>query len=712
VTDGRLRWATDAVTLHLTTAGDAPVRLVGAGPPGAVRRRARPPAQPLVEVLAVGHGHAWHSVRHTSGEVSARLRHVRTAETRAGVWSVLSVDQRDPATGLAVRSTLRAADGVPAVQGWTTVTNEGAGTVVLQAVSSLVTAAFTPEDLSRVEWLEGWSDWLAEGRWQHTPVRSRTGLVDLDLRAHAELDSRSRILVAGQGTWSTGERYPCGVLEDRDGGAWAWQVEHDGGWLAELSEAFEDGSELALGLFGPTDALHHWALPLASGESFTTVPASLAFAAGDWQDAVGVLTAHRRALRADAEPPRDTAVALPVVFNDYMNTLDGDPTSERVLPLVDAAAAAGAEYFCIDAGWYDDTGDWWDGVGEWLPSTRRFPGGGLSAVLDHVRERGMVPGLWLEPEVIGVRSPMIDRLPPEAFLQRYGVPVVEQGRRHLDLRHPAARAHLDGVVDRLVGEMGVGYLKLDYNITPGQGTDLDAPSPGVGLLGHGRALLDWLDGVLGRHPSLLLESCASGAMRSDYAILSRLHLQSTSDQCNPLLYPPVAAAAPMSVLPEQAASWAYPQPEMDAEQIAFTLVTGLLGRLYLSGHLNRMEPAQAALVRSAVMVHRAIRDQIARAVPVWPLGLPDWSDPWVATGLAVDGEVLVAVWHRGTGGSRRELGIPALAGREVDVEPVFPRPEDGLPAWPVRWRSAPGVLEVTGPDGAGARVLRLRPRGG
>ncbi|MGZ2843838.1 hypothetical protein AAER21_17785, partial [Pseudomonas aeruginosa] len=90
-------------------------------------------------------------------------------------------------------------------------------------------------------------------------------------------------------------------------------------------------------------------------------------------------------------------------------------------------------------------------------------------------------------------------LPAEAFLQRHGQRVVEHDRFHLDLRHPAARAHLDGVVDRLVADFGLGFFKMDYNINPGPGTDRDADSVGDGLLGHNRAVLDWLDGVLDRH---------------------------------------------------------------------------------------------------------------------------------------------------------------------------------------------------------------------
>jgi alpha-galactosidase len=62
-------------------------------------------------------------------------------------------------------------------------------------------------------------------------------------------------------------------------------------------------------------------------------------------------------------------------------------------------------------------------------------------VLDRIRAEGMVPGLWLEPEVVGVHSPVVEQFPPEALFVRNGERVVEQGRYHLDLCHPSALKH-------------------------------------------------------------------------------------------------------------------------------------------------------------------------------------------------------------------------------------------------------------------------------
>lgn len=167
---------------------------------------------------------------------------------------------------------------------------------------------------------------------------------------------------------------------------------------------------------------------------------------------------------------------------------------EKELPLVEGAARVGADIFCIDAGWYDSTdGGWWDMVGEWQASTNRFGEAGLKGLADTIRAHGMGLGLWLEPEVIGVKSPLAQSLPDDAFFQRHGVRVCDSGRYLLDFRSPEARAHVTRTVDRLIDDFGAVFFKFDYNTVPGVGTDLDAESAGAGLLGHCRAYLDWLE---------------------------------------------------------------------------------------------------------------------------------------------------------------------------------------------------------------------------
>jgi alpha-galactosidase len=290
--------------------------------------------------------------------------------------------------------------------------------------------------------------------------------------------------------------------------------------------------------------------------------------------------------------------------------------------------------------------------------------------------------------------------------------VVEQGRYHLDFSHPAAREHLDRVIDFLVGELGAGYLKMDYNINIGPGTDRDGASAGAGLLAHNRAFLQWLDALLDRYEGLTVESCSSGGMRKDYALLSRCQLQSTSDQQDFLRYPPIAAAVPMAVAPEQAAVWAYPQPGWRDNEITFTLCSALLGRVHLSGHLDKMDEHERRLVAEGVAAYKQLRQALAGAVPFWPLGLPRWEDHWFALGMRATGATYISVWHRGALGlghqeeepSRVSLPVAHLKNANVAAAVLYPAAGSAQ----VAWHPEEASLHVTLPEVPSACLVTLR----
>jgi alpha-galactosidase len=693
----RLTWGNSALELSFEWGVDLAVCLVG------VRTKTTEAALghdlPFAELVTARRGHTVASDRLVHTSIGEALRYVSHTTSMANGWTRLVIEQQDAASGLKVEIQLGVPDGIPAVRSTVRVTNMSGIPVVLRSIASFATRlgalSTGSADFGAWQLVSGKSDWLGEGRWQTRSLRGDDfPVLGQQLTGH---DLRGQHAVVSTGTWSSGKNLPVGALVRKDVPlAWAWQIEHNGPWRWEVGEDSVDGY---LALSGPTEGDHGFTRVLRTGHIFETVPVTFTVAA-NFIAAVGHLTEYRRAARRK-HPDNET---LGVVFNDYMNTLNGDPTTEKLMPLIDAAAEVGCEFFCIDAGWYDESGSWWDSVGEWLPSKSRFPGG-LGEVIEHIRSKGMVPGLWLEPEVVGVRSPMARRLPEKAFLQRNGVRIVEHQRYHLDLRHPAAIAHLNQVVDNLVNVYGVGFFKLDYNIDPGAGTDVDADSIGSGLLDHNRAHLKWLDAVLDRYPDLVLENCSSGGMRMDFAMLSRLQMQSTSDQQDPLKYPPIAAAAPVSMLPEQAANWAFPQPEMNDEEIAFALATGLLGRFYLSGYFNRMSAEQRILVTEAVRAYKGIRSEISRSLPFWPLGLPDWTAPWVALGLHSESSDLVTIWNR-SGQLETVLRFPDLKDVDVLVETVFPQT---LASWTFRWSRAEGTLAVRSSSVVvGARTIRLR----
>lgn len=386
-----------------------------------------------------------------------------------------------------------------------------------------------------------------------------------------------------------------------------------------------------------------------------------------------------------------------------MNCLMGNPTEDKIAALIDPVSQTGAEYFVIDCGWYSEDSGWWETVGEWEPSKTRFPSG-LQATMRKIKAAGMTPGLWIEPEVIGVSSPDLGKLPREAYFERDGQRVVERDRFQLDFRHPAVIERMDNIFDRLIGEFGAGYFKFDYNINITQGTDVNSSSPGDGLLGHNRAYLAWVRKLLDRYPHVVIESCSSGGQRMDYAMLAVHSLQSTSDQQDPLRYAAISANVPTAVTPEQSATWAYPQPGWCDELNAFTVVNSLLGRINLSGPLDKLSAHQHQLSTEGMDVYKDIRSDLRHGVPFWPLGIPGWHDEWICLGIRYGTKRYISVWRRGGEASSITLPIREAAGVELQAECLYPTQLPSRATWDI----VVGGLSVMLPAVPSARLFRLQ----
>lgn len=692
-----ISWRPGSVELDLDLGPNRAPTIVRFAAVGDTRSSSPSTALPIAEIHLGGEGSGTSSSERLMGSAAGlRLRTVGHRSWDENGMAHLEVTARDEVSDILVKVRWSSWPDLPVVRCDTEVIAGRIG-VDLRAVSSVALGGISAPDS---QW---WHDhevgfahntWFREMMWQrHTPAE--LGLDDTGLRTWGIPSSRASFALGQRGSWSTGGHLPMGILRSlRERRSLLWQVEHNGAWRWELGD---QGDALYLVAGGPTDQHAAWTRRLAPGEQFCSVPATLVLG-GDDEELFGALTQARRRVRR-LHPDHDR---LPVIVNDYMNALMGDPTAENLPPFIDAAALAGAEVYCIDSGWYTDGATWWNDLGSWKPSSRRFPDG-LDAITRHIRDAGMVPGLWLEPEVVSVTSPVADLLPAEAFFQRDGQRVVESGRLQLDFRHPSALAHVDAAVERLITDLGLGYLKFDYNMDVTQGTDVDADSPGDGQFGHQRALLDWVRSLMDRHPGLVIESCASGGQRMDAATLAVHPLQSTSDNQDPLFTAAIAAAAPTAVPPEQGAVWAYPDPSWSDERIVFSLASTLLGRVHLAGRLDLLSKGQMQLVQEAMAAYRSTRGRLGTALPFWPLGLPGWHDPVVALGLRDDEGELVTVWRR-SGPTSVRLPLPQHAGNTVSVEVLFPTSLQTA----VRWHADAGELVLEMPEEPAARTLLIR----
>lgn len=651
-----------------------------------------------VEVLLSGFDRTGerHGTKYTITTPGARLKYSGLRDTRNEYGRKIEIETTDEPTGLTVINHMQFFDGISVVRCWTELINKGTQDLGVEYVSSFELLGIEKEGMLTSD--EKLELHIPHNGWQKELIWAKYSMDELGLSVTQPDGIRrsSKVLaMSNTGSWSAKQYIPMGCLRNTEvNSTLFWQIEHNGSWYWEISD--QDG-HMYLQLGGPNEHHNHWWKELKPGDRFGSVPVSVGSVAGDLKSAMGELTKYRRTIRRKNIDDEN----LPVIFNDYMNCLFGDPTTEREMPMIDKAAEAGCEYYVIDCGWYDE-GYWWDGVGEWLPCEKRFPGG-FKALLDYIRSKGMVPGVWLEIEVMGIKCPKADIVPDDWYFQRHGRRVYDRSRYQLDFRNPQVRAHATEVIDRLVGDYGVGYIKMDYNIDAGIGTDLNADSPGDGLLEHNRAYLAWLDGIFSKYPDLVIENCSSGSMRMDYAQLSRHSIQSTSDIEDYRFYATISANAPSAVTPEQAAVWSYPLMDADCEQVAFNMVNALLLRIHQSGHLVNLSGERFDLVKEAISCYKAIRGDIKEALPFWPLGFSNYSDPWVSMGLSLPRRDYVAVWRRESETSRCVIPVSHRMGQKLKIACIYPA---NMPC-DFQWNEHSGEITVEMPNRMSARLFQL-----
>ncbi len=591
-----------------------------------------------------------HGNKHTGCNPSSQMRYRFHRDQRNQFGRKLEIIQEYQ--GIWLTSHFQFFDGVSVIRCWNTVENKSDEEFPVEYLSSFALTGLSegapgPRDQNAKIHIPH-NTWFGEAQWKSYTMNQ----LGYDV---VQTFSMKRISLSSTGSWACDEHLPMGAYEQTYlGKTILWQIETSGSWHWEISDI---AGELYLQISGPTASENSSTRILKSGEKFESVPCAVALVAGEFPQAVREMTRYRRVIR---RKNKDN-INLPVIFNDYMNCLNGDPTTEKLKPLIDKAAEIGCEYFCIDCGWYDD-GPWWDGVGEWLPAEKRFPGG-IQEPLAYIREKGMIPGLWLEIEVMGIHCPMVKKVSKNWFFQRNGRPIIDHSRYQLDFRNPEVREYATSVIKRVVEEYGVGYIKMDYNINCGTGTDLQSDSAGEGLLSHTRAYLSWLDSIFERYPDLVIENCSSGGMRMEYSLLSRHSIQSVTDQEDYIKMSAIAANCITACSPEQAAIWSYPLPDGDEEETVYNMVNAMLLRIHQSGYLNLISPERLALVKEGIQCYKSIRSEIADSLPFWPLGIGTMESEYLSLGLECQSGLYIAVWRTRAGDSSF-VSIP--------LQPKFP----------------------------------------
>lgn len=496
--------------------------------------------------------------------------------------------QTDDAVILQVRTTRGKQDGVTTIS--TAIKNGSEREITLEMMTSFLISGIKADKVHRML-----SCWSSEGL--HRVDEFGELNMEVSWTHHAP-----RFLKFGNvGSMPVRTYFPFVALEDSETGHFtAVQLYSPSSWQIEVIRHHEaDRVNLAGGIadrdFG------QWTKKLAPGEIFTA-PKAVVAEGDSLLEVCGMLVEEQT---PDRSPLDD---GMGITFNEYCTTW-GNPTIDNLKRIADRLEGKGIRYLVMDSGWYLKQGQyWWDYIGKWDVNPERFPNG-LKELSDYVRSKGMIPGIWFEPETVAWGSDLYEK--PEYLLTRDGCPLTVGGRRFLDMEADCVRDFLRDKVIRLLKENDFGYLKIDYNDTIGMGCD-GIESPGENLRRKVLAAQDFFRELRKEIPNLVIENCSSGGHRLEPSMMELSSMASFSDAHETLAIPLIAAGLQRLVRPEQNQIWAVLRKDDSDERISYSLCATMFGRMGLSGDIYDLSEHQWKLVDEGIAFYREAADIIQK----------------------------------------------------------------------------------------------------
>lgn len=474
--------------------------------------------------------------------------------------------------------------------------NEGQKPLDLELLTSFSISGltpFAPDDAPERLFLHRFrSSWSAEGRHLCQPIE------DLNLeRSWSGHGVRSERF--GQvGSMPVRGFFPFIGVEDRKEGVfWGAQLVWAGSWQME---AYRCDDQLSISGGLADHEFGHWRKRILPGEKFSSPVSYVSTVKGDLDDLCHRLTSMQNHALEKIPAPEES---LPVIANEWCTSW-GNPTHERLEQIAQRLKDSGTKYLVIDAGWYrSDDGNWEFTQGEWVPNKIQFPDG-IATTAKAIQKQGLIPGIWFEFEVVGKQSPLFESS-NKHLLCLNGIPVTTGQRRFWDFRDRWVHDYLYRKVIAFLRETGIGYIKVDYNEAIGIGVD-GCESPGEGLRQHILGVQEFFKRMRNELPNLVIEVCASGGHRLEPSMLALSSMGSFSDAHESPEIPIIAANLHRLILPRQSQIWAVLHASDTTQRLAYSLSAGFLGRLCLSGELDRLSDSQWSFVRDAMQFYENV----------------------------------------------------------------------------------------------------------
>lgn len=477
--------------------------------------------------------------------------------------------------------------------------------------------------------------WCSEGRFERFDLNTE-GILGIEKTMRC-----GRIIVAGNGTQTTNRYLPMGIFEKPEYGFLMFEILPVGSWSYEIAAGLgEDTNEWTLAVMGKTLNDNGWYKALKSDEVYETETVRVVGAS----DLDGIIE-HSFAIRRNEKRKIEVEPCQNVIHNMFMQNVYASPSEtvdEKYIPYV---SELGADYYVVDAGWFDDMNT--KAIGIWDESPISYPSG-FQKTIDKVRAKGMKFGLWLELQGTGVFCSK-EVLPEYCYFHIHGKRQVCNGRYHLNYAVKEVRDWADGIVKKVVDRYKPDYIKIDHNHTQ-LGTECNEGSFAEGLALHSRSYYEWFKNIQDKYPNIMFESCSSGGMYMDSNIAKLTSAFSISDQNGYTLYPSILCNLPLAILPEQMGVWTIPvnrfeYPQTYDEEIVFNVINSLYGVMHLCSKIDVLTEKQKMLIKEGIKYYKSLAKIKTKATAIMPCGFASIDDEILFTGLKYEGKLYISVYN-------------------------------------------------------------------
>lgn len=218
----------------------------------------------------------------------------------------------------------------------------------------------------------------------------------------------------------------------------------------------------------------------------------------------------------------------PILFCNTCFTRGGgwlnECTAENQISLINAYAPLGLQALLTDAGWFE--GGWPAGAGNWNPRKDAYPQG-MGPVAAAAKAKGMIYGLWFEPERV-VGGTELHRTHPDWCLN---ASEPKQGTFLADFGKPEVQEYFFSIVKGFMELPGFRFYRQDFNMDPlAYWRANDAPDrQGITEIKYIEGLYAYWDRIASTWPDSMREECASGGRRIDLETVMRMHLHQKTD---------------------------------------------------------------------------------------------------------------------------------------------------------------------------------------